>query len=397
MRRRNGSGPVLPSSGGVGSSLPTKTPTTTWLALIIFSSCTSFYLGVWTAWSIQPSSSDADLCIKAANGDDNGELGRKVGDIFQTRLDSGETMNCAFLSLDIRIISYNNIYSALSGKKCPEQKCSCSDAENAVPQQQSSRSGQRFNKSLNHFLSGAVAVNRKNLFDTFDFGVPISDNAESQSSLILYDSRRSLPRGHSDAAISNGEIPEMDAQDATANCDAMNVLFVKTPPGLRQCVALVGGQYQGYHVQKWMRVAGEGAQGKVMTSEPLHQVSIMVSSKGYDELTMPKEWHLKLHREIMLTYLDHLEEMQKQLKETLQKIAIDNTVIVLTVNKGQSELLMNWVCSSRSRGFDLKNALVFPTDQFSKDIAEGLGLATFYHEEVRLTRRNNLLSNLTVF
>lgn len=108
----------------------------------------------------------------------------------------------------------------------------------------------------------------------------------------------------------------------------------------------------------------------------------MVSGKGYDELTMPKDWHLKLHREIMHTYFTHLEEMQKELKSILGKIAVDNAVVVLTVNKGQSELLINWVCSARSKGFDLKNAIVFPTDQFSKDIADELGLATFYHEEV---------------
>ena len=164
----------------------------------------------------------------------------------------------------------------------------------------------------------------------------------------------------------------------------MNLLFIKNPGGgLKQCYALVGGQYQGYHVQRWMRIEGEGAHGKVTSNAPLHQVSRMVSSKGYDELTMPKEWHLKLHREIMLTYLTHLKEMQDELKSTLQKTAVDNTVVVMTVNKGQSELLINWVCSARSRGFDLKNAIVFPTDQFSKEIADGLGLSTFYHEEVR--------------
>lgn len=84
----------------------------------------------------------------------------------------------------------------------------------------------------------------------------------------------------------------------------------------------------------------------------------------------------------MLTYLTHLQTIQDELKSTLKKIAIDNAVVVLTVNKGQSELLVNWVCSSRSRGFDLKNAIVFPTDVFSKEIADGLGLATFYHEEL---------------
>ena len=54
----------------------------------------------------------------------------------------------------------------------------------------------------------------------------------------------------------------------------------------------------------------------------------------------------------------------------------------MTVNKGQSELLMNFICSARYRGLDLQNVILFPTDQFSKDIADSLDLATFYHEEV---------------
>lgn len=212
---------------------------------------------------------------------------------------------------------------------CPEAK---QEIQNPIPNalEKKHETKDRFNKSLNHFLNGAVSVNRKNLFDAFDFGVPISDNASSQNTLILYDSTRALPTDTTikNAATSNSDIPEMDALDATANCDAMNVLFIKNPAsGLRQCYALVGGQYQGYHVQRWMRIEGEGAHGKVNANSPLHQVSRMVSASGYDELTMPKEWHLKLHRVIMLTYLTHLKEMQDDLKVTLQKTAVDNTVV----------------------------------------------------------------------
>mmetsp|Transcript_14946 Transcript_14946/g.24315 ORF Transcript_14946/g.24315 Transcript_14946/m.24315 type:complete len:299 (+) Transcript_14946:229-1125(+) len=43
---------------------------------------------------------------------------------------------------------------------------------------------------------------------------------------------------------------------------------------------------------------------------------------------------------------------------------------------------MNFVCSSRSRGFDLGNFLVFPTDLFSKELAEGMGIATYYAEKL---------------
>jgi hypothetical protein len=53
-------------------------------------------MGVWAAWSIAPSSIDlnvADLCLKAANGDEKDELGRKVGDIIKTRIDKGEVLD----------------------------------------------------------------------------------------------------------------------------------------------------------------------------------------------------------------------------------------------------------------------------------------------------------------
>jgi hypothetical protein len=105
---------------------------------------------------------------------------------------------------------------------------------------------------------------------------------------------------------------------------------------------------------------------------------------AYDELDMPKADHIRLHQEILSIYLANLKEMQDELRTTLKKIAIDNTVVVMTVNKGQSELFLNFVCSARSRGFDLKNALLVPTDQFSKDLADELGLATFYNEHVSL-------------
>ena len=152
----------------------------------------------------------------------------------------------------------------------------CPDSRNAIPQQQESQgTTKRFDMQLNHFLTGAAAVNRQNLFDTYDFGVPISDFAANQNTLFLYD-HHALPNDAKirNAAGNNGEIPVIDAVQATENCDAMNVIFVKNPQNaLRQCYALVGGQYQGYHVQRWMRIEGEGAHGKINKTTPLHQVS----------------------------------------------------------------------------------------------------------------------------
>jgi len=108
----------------------------------------------------------------------------------------------------------------------------------------------------------------------------------------------------------------------------------------------------------------------------------LTKTTGYDELLYPSPNNLHQHQDILLKYLTNLDDIKRDLGSILKKIAIENTIIVSTVNKGQSELLMNFVCSSRSRGFDLGNFLVFPTDLFSKELAEGLGIAAYYAETV---------------
>lgn len=59
-------------------------------------------------------------------------------------------------------------------------------------------------------------------------------------------------------------------------------------------------------------------------------------------------------------------------------------VIVMVCNHGQSELLMNFVCSAKSRNLDLGSVLVFATDEETKELAEGLGLAAFFDKTVSL-------------
>ncbi len=89
-----------------------------------------------------------------------------------------------------------------------------------------------------------------------------------------------------------------------------------------------------------------------------------------------------MHQELLLTYLNNLKSTKQHLSEILKKIAINNTVIVVTANMGQSELLMNLICSSKGRGLNTNNLLVFPTDVQTKALAESLGLTTFYDDHV---------------
>jgi hypothetical protein len=74
-----------------------------------------------------------------------------------------------------------------------------------------------------------------------------------------------------------------------------------------------------------------------------------------------------------------LNDLRDLLKH--RNVVRDNTVVVLTVNAGQSELLSNFVCAARSRGFDTGNILVFPTDEETYQLARGLGVATYFDEK----------------
>jgi hypothetical protein len=111
-------------------------------------------------------------------------------------------------------------------------------------------------------------------------------------------------------------------------------------------------------------------------------IKIRGEMSGVDGFAFPDISLLHLHREVLLNYLTNFDKIQAKLAIILYEVAKNNTVIVSTVNKGQSELLINFVCSARSRGLDISNLIVFPTDLYSKNLADEMGLATFYSEEV---------------
>ena len=92
MRQRSDNQQLLPSRTAV---TPRKAPfgTTTWIILIVFSSLSSFYVGVWATLTVASGKDCADctsICMNAVDTGD-GELGRKVGRAFSKNIERGET------------------------------------------------------------------------------------------------------------------------------------------------------------------------------------------------------------------------------------------------------------------------------------------------------------------
>lgn len=238
--------------------------------------------------------------------------------------------------------------------------------------------------SISHFVQGLIRVSKDDLMQTFDFGVPPNADSKGKDALILYNHKRALPSGENVRREARYEdptkpLPVLSATKATENCDTMNVVLMNNPGDSRQCFALVGGQYQSYHVQRWMRRPDYF--GKLDPKEPLKLTSRAWTASGRQEFPAPTQRQAKMHQEKLQMYLNEADSIKSRLKQLLNKMN-QKTVVVITCNHGQSELLMNFACSARARGFDLKNVLVFPTDIETKELADGMGLATFYEEKL---------------
>jgi len=230
-------------------------------------------------------------------------------------------------------------------------------------------------------------VAKDDLMQTFDFGVPPNPNTERMDALLLYNKKEALPSDESLAKAARyvdptKPLPKLSAKTATENCDAMNVVLLNNPGNTRQCLALVGGQYPSYHVQRWMRLRpSDDDRGALDPAMPLKMTSRGRNRNGRQEFVPPVERHVKDHQEKLSTYLVEAEGIKLRLKRMLETMD-QRTVVVLTCNRGQSELLMNFACSARARGFDLNNVLVYPTDMETRELAKGMGFTVFYEEKL---------------
>ena len=248
-------------------------------------------------------------------------------------------------------------------------------------------STKRFQKG--DIFQGMAKTSKQEFMTTYDFGSPI-DNPTSNDVLLFYTNTKAMPNASdltteeyenltssSSSSSSSSSIQLLDTTKATRNC---NILHVATIPqnemNKNTCFAIVEN-YNNQLTQKWMR------------KNNIAHEDLVPATRGQTErgrtFRSPNANQIARHWAMLQTYLNNLDDVLKDLKPIAAKVGganKDNTIIVMTCNMGQSELLMNFVCNAKAKGFDLDSVLVFPTDVETKDLAEGLGLATFHDDRV---------------
>eukprot|EP00956_Cyclotella_meneghiniana_P042908 scaffold249348_cov72-Cyclotella_meneghiniana.AAC.9 len=267
-------------------------------------------------------------------------------------------------------------------------------------------------RSTGNFAAGLLRVSKAELLREYDFGVPNrhKPGEDDMDAMIMYNHAGALPPGrtllheaiHGRSENGNKVIANATVSDALSKCDAMNVIFMplrdSSTNDFPECYVMISDFYS-YHINRWMRLPDfdkvPKSKDRVLNHQlPLRHVGrITLPTKGIDELDVPQLWDdfkkrkkgfLFEHMDIVQTYLEHVDSVLNDLKKILHERSViksDNTVIVMTVNQGQSELFTNFICSAKRRGLDTTSILLFPTDIESKTLAEGLGIATYYDEK----------------
>lgn len=238
----------------------------------------------------------------------------------------------------------------------------------------------RFPVGLQDVTVGMSVVDRDEFASVLKMGVPLDKTSRKNSQvLILYQSSAALPNDPYVAAeaVAQTALPSVSSvKAAVENCDYLNVILTDHS-SRRQCTALMG-QYEAFHIQKYMRLPEESTGGKLDVQLPLRLVNRGAQPNGRKSTKPPSREHTRAYWTILQTYLSHFDTVLAELKPIVEKVAVDNTVIVMVCNFGQSELLLNFVCAAQSRALSLSHILVFATDIETRDLCIGLNLAVYY-------------------
>ena len=228
-------------------------------------------------------------------------------------------------------------------------------------------------------LTGVARVPRDELMKRFSFGVPLLDRPTGQDALLLFHSSEACPGDKCVGPDADMSPPLIgNVTDAIRNCDTLNVQFTHNPTPNTLCqVYIPQDGLPTYHVSRWLRMAAEGPLDR---SKNLRHAAVMTNPRGINRHNVPRMQLIRKHWQSLLIFLEHvddvLDDLRKIIDDRLGKLTAisgqNQPIIVMVVNKGQSQLLANFLCAARSKNLDVSRILVFVTDAESEAVVRNL-------------------------
>ena len=254
------------------------------------------------------------------------------------------------------------------------------------------------------FIQAIARISKHELMSAFDnFGVATLEAPLTDEALLFYNDADAIPDKLLRSSPAGDEyITRIDnVTEAIQNCGSLNVQFTHTPIGFRpQChVWIPAHNLPAFHVDRWMRLNDATTNAnKFDHNTPLRHVGSITTPTGVDRFDLPAfEPLISAHWKALLQFFEHADAVMKDITKLLEGNGIkppttkqinetyaNEAITVMTVNHGQSDLLVNFFCAAKTRGLDLRRVLVFVTDEESKQLVEGfskdLGVMVYYDE-----------------
>jgi len=221
------------------------------------------------------------------------------------------------------------------------------------------------------FHSGTF-ISRDDFLQTIDFGNPPDPTVTgNEQVLILYQS--------SDQTAAASQHPQHSALDP---CGTLKLVTVQPDPTPSDTCYAIIGQWENYHVQKFMRLKPEDDHHRLYQEPsdaaydtdkyPLRHVSRLHSPQGR-RMRFLDETETARYNQLLANYLQQLPETLQRLKPVAEAAAQGgDSLVIMVCNAGQWELLLNFVCAAQSRNLDLSRVLVFATDSATAEAARSL-------------------------
>jgi hypothetical protein len=276
-----------------------------------------------------------------------------------------------------------------------------------------------FPSTTSSFIVGMGLVSRDDFAAEINLGIPVDATEDDNQAVVLLYGPQSMPdddattEEDSSTTSTNGGIPlYRNVTQAMAQCHSLKVILTE-PDMLHGCIAIMG-QTESYHVQRFLRLlpvdnTGGGRAAVVVVDKTKGKRAAAAAARPPKKpglnASVPLRYVSRQHREdgfvtkipnfddsihyykVLTAYLLGLQESLERLRPIAAMVANDHgpesaaterrPIVVLVCNFGQSELLMNFVCSARNRGLDLSQVLLFATDSDTAVLAKNLGLAVF--------------------
>ena len=282
------------------------------------------------------------------------------------------------------------------------------------PQQQSHQDSNAeafFVPTIRDLFVGGALIPRNEFQAVFDLGFPLGDNSSATNSqvVLLYQSTESLPTNYSQQSSNNQSHVFRtihSLEHALENCDLVRHISMPmgTRPGVttrntQTCTALVG-QTEADYVYKWIQPQIDPNKKKRVdnSNKNARQPIIFEPASRYKfdkdfeynavQLVPASKKNVPVALEQLRDYLAALPKALERLAPIAKQVGmageplVQNTIMVMVTNFGHAELFINFCCAARRVGMDLSKVLLFATDQDTYDLAQAMGVAVFYDEDV---------------